>query len=83
MKVSIDGLRRSLVTDYNKVIRAFLQIQSGKIAEDWQIKEVNQQLWNLRQMIGGLLCVYSADPDDMFSNMADEADELLEPGTKK
>ena len=36
-------------------------------------------LWDLRSMIGAMMCVYSADPDDFFSNMTDEAEKLAEP----
>jgi hypothetical protein len=30
----------------------------------------------MRQMIAGLMCCYSKDPEDLMTDMADEADQL-------
>lgn len=70
MKVSMDGLRRSLGESYNDAVRAF---ESGSESG------MRNALWDLRRMIGGLMCIYTDDPDDMMSNMGDDAEKLLEP----
>jgi len=70
VKVSIDGLRRSLATSYNEAVAAFKYDNRDRLQD---------ALWDLRSMIGAMMCVYSADPDDFFSNMTDEAEKLAEP----
>ena len=73
MKVSVDGLRKSLGRAFNEAVAAFK-------ADDREALE--DALWGLRQMVGGMMCVYSDNPDDLFTNMTDEAEKLSIPGVK-
>jgi len=70
MKVSVDGLRRNLGRVFNEAVDAFKNDDRATMKD---------ALWGLRQMIGGMMCVYSDDPDDLFSNMTDEAQKLSSP----
>lgn len=76
MKVLIDGLRRSMAREYNAAIRAFRNLEH-EVRDTFEMQELRDHLTELRKLIGGLMCVYSDNPDDLFSNLADEADGLL------
>ena len=75
MKVSVDGLRRNLMNAYNKSVRGYRELSEFCDIDD--LFDLKEGLDELRQMIGGLMCVYSPDPSDLMTDMADEADRLL------
>ena len=68
MKVNMDGLRRSLGRAYNDTARAYVTNDRDALVDG---------LAELRSMVGALMCIYSKDPDDVMSDMTDEADKLL------
>ena len=70
MKVSIDGLRRSLAQSYNETVEAFNDDDREMVAEG---------LGDLRRFIGAMMCISSPDPEDLFSDMTDMIDRLKEP----
>jgi hypothetical protein len=74
MTVSVDGLRRNLAGAYSKAIRGFCEIQ--KPLDPYEYETLKEGLDDLRQMIGALFCIYSPNPDDLMTDMADEADKL-------
>lgn len=76
MKVSIDGLRRNLARAYNETAEAFNDLPVTIPTDD--IDRMRDGLVNLRQYIGAMMCMYTDDPEDMCSNLADEAEELVE-----
>jgi len=69
----MDGLRRNLASAYTKAVEGFRE--AGGLDHD-DFDSLKKGLDELRQMIGALFCVYSLDPYDLMTNMADEADEL-------
>lgn len=75
MKVSMDGLRRNLMNAYNKSVRGFREIIEGRDIDEYS--ELKEGLDDTRQMIAGLMCVYSEDPEELMTDMADEIDKLL------
>jgi hypothetical protein len=75
MKVSVDGLRRNMARAYNKAIDGYQYAIECHDGDDFET--LKEGLDELRQMIGGLMCVYSDDPEDLMTNMADEADKLF------
>jgi hypothetical protein len=68
MKVSMDGLRKNLAAAYRKTVDGYRMMDQVTLREG---------LRELRSMIAGLMCIYSEDPDDMMTDMTDEADKLL------
>jgi len=75
MTVNVDGLRRNLMNAYNKSVRGYRDIKELRNIDD--LYDLKEGLDELRQMIGGLMCVYSPDPVDLMTDMADEANKLL------
>lgn len=74
MTVSMNGLRRNLGAAYAKAIKGFRAVRAEyQTSATEQLKE---GLDELRQMIAGLYCVYSDKPDDLMTDMGDEADRL-------
>ncbi len=67
MKVSVDGLRRNMARAYSKTVNGY---------QFNDMKEIKEGLDDMRQMIGAFMCMYSNDPDDLMSNMTDEAMKL-------
>ena len=77
MKVSVDGLRSNLAEAYKKAVSGYQEITRGEpFYEKPGFYELKEGLDELRTFIGALMCVYSEDPEDMFSNMTDEAFKL-------
>jgi hypothetical protein len=74
MTVSVDGLRRNLARAYCDSIDGFREITEGRDLEEFST--LKEGLDDLRQMIGALMCVYSPNPDDLMTDMADESDRL-------
>lgn len=75
MKVSMDGLRRNLANAYAKSVEGYRNAVDDNGYDD-SFAELKDGLNDLRQMIASLMCCYSKDPDDLMTNMGDEADEL-------
>jgi hypothetical protein len=75
MKVSMDGLRRNLASGYVKTIDGFREVTEGRELCDG-FDQLKEGLDEMRQMIVGLMCCYSEDPDDLMTDMSDEADKL-------
>lgn len=77
MTVSMDGMRRNLVRDYNKVVRRLKEHIIDNLTDD-ECEEMHQVLdedfENLRQSIGFLLCVF--DPDEKDKNFTDLSAEI-------
>jgi len=74
MTVSVDGLRRNLARAYEKTIEGFREVTEGRDLDDFET--LKDGLDDLRQMIGALFCIYSPNPDDLMTDMADESDKL-------
>lgn len=68
MKVNFDGLRKQIARDYNRVVHAFAQREDRT--------EILERLGDLREGIGSLLCCYSDNPEDEFSDLSDLVDFL-------
>ena len=79
MTVSMNGLRRNLINDYNKVVRKLNEYVTDNLTEH-EAEEVHQVLddafGQLRQDIGSLCCVYDPDGGDKFTDMSDKIDSL-------
>jgi hypothetical protein len=67
MKVSVDGLRSNMARAYSKTVRGYRNDDK---------EEIKEGLDDMRPMIGAFMCMYSDDPDDLMSNMTDEAMKL-------
>ena len=74
MKVSVDGLRRNLAEAYSRTVDGFREVVEGRDIEEFS--ELKDGLDDLRQMIAGFMCVYSDNPEDLMTDMGDEADDL-------
>jgi hypothetical protein len=74
MKVSMDGLRRNLAAAYIRTVEGFREITEDRNLSEFL--ELKEGLDDLRQMIGGFMCVYSDNPEDMMSDLSDESDDL-------
>ena len=74
MKVSVDGLRLNLARAYEKAVEGFHEITEDRDLDEFS--ELKEGLDDLRQMIGSFMCMYSDNPDDLMTNMADESDKL-------
>lgn len=75
MTVSIDGLRRNLLSAYKRACAGYREaIEENGYNESF--KNLKTGLDDLRQMIGALMCCYSDDPEDLFSDMSYETDQL-------
>ena len=75
MRVSMDGLRRNLASAYKKAVSGYREAVSEN-GYDCSFSDLRDGLDELRQMIGALMCVYSKDPEDEMSDMADDCDSL-------
>jgi hypothetical protein len=75
MKVSVDGLRRNLARAYCKTVRGY-QDHKKDDNDIYALADIKDGLDDLRQMIGAFMCMYSDDPDDLMTNMTDEAEKL-------
>jgi hypothetical protein len=75
MQVSVDGLRRNLARAYTKAVSGYREAIDAN-GFDSSFEQLKEGLDDMRQMIGAMFCMYSTDPEDMFSDMADEADAL-------
>ena len=73
MTVSIDGLRRNIASAFTDVHNALCDEFPDYANSD----DTQNAMMQLRSMIGAAMCVYSENPDDKFTDMADEIDILL------
>lgn len=76
MKASMDGLRRNLASAYRLALFGYRSVKEPPSA-------LTEGLEELRSMIAGSMCIYSEDPEDLFSDMANEVDKLLPLVEKK
>ena len=80
MKVSMDGLRRNLVSAYNRVVRK-LKASLEENCADYELEDIHRRIDEdfdeLRMEIAFLCCTYDGDSED-FSDLSDEADSLLD-----
>ena len=81
MKVSVDGVRRNLASTYNAAVLAFndmtdLEGCDSDYKED--LNDLRKVLIEMRQHLAFLMCTYSDNPEDLFTDMSDEADNLLQ-----
>jgi hypothetical protein len=83
MKVSVDGLRRNMARSYKKAISGYRQVV-GENGHDDSFTELKDGLDEIRQWIGAFMCMYSDNPDDLMSNMTDDAMKLpfADPGDR-
>lgn len=70
IRVSMNGLRNSLVQAYNEAVTAFRNDDEPALQE---------ALWDLRRLVGSTLCIYEPDSPELFRDMSDELDKLLDP----
>lgn len=72
MKMSFDGIRKTLAREFNDLVETDLSYEQRII------------MCNLRQTIGGLLCAYdSRDQPDDCNMLADEVELLPIPGDEE
>jgi hypothetical protein len=72
MNVSMDGMRRNLARAYADTVRGFRMLQSDCDG----YCEIKEGLDDMRMMLVCLMCIYSDKPEDLMSNMANDADKL-------
>ena len=75
MKVNMDGLRNNLANAYEKTIRAYRKIIREHNEEEFL--DIKEGLDDLRHMIASLMCCYSSNPEELMTDMGEEADRLL------
>jgi len=73
MTVSIDGLRRNIAKAFKGVHNALCD----EFPDYAESEETQNAMIQLRSMIGAAMCVYSENPEDKFTDMADSIDILL------
>lgn len=79
MKVSMNGLRKNMVSAYERAISGYREITEGRDQSEFHL--LKSGLDDLRSMIGGLLCTYEpGNPDfidmsDVDLRSADPADD--------
>jgi hypothetical protein len=73
MTVSIDGLRRNIAKSFKDVHNALCD-ESPTYPDCYEIKDA---MIRLRSTIGASMCVYSENPADLLTDMADKIDTLL------
>ena len=80
-KVNMDNLRQNLISHYN-IIQDKLPDLYNNIRDEANYQtfldfiELIQAIDNLSGVIGILLCVFSYDQEDLFSDMSDKIDSL-------
>jgi hypothetical protein len=78
MKVSIDGLRKNLMIAYNEVVHGFRGMDGAISSAEWQARnQLKDGIDDLRTLIGGFLCMFSDNTDDLCSDMSEHCDKLL------
>jgi len=78
MGVSMDGLRKSLIMEYNnlcKVLQSGVKLDNNELV-GVHISEVDECMEGIKLMIGLLCCVYD-DDEESFNDLSDMADNEL------
>lgn len=79
MQVDMYGLRNNLANAYDKTATALVEVTEScdEIRRHPGYNDLWDGICDLRQMIAGLLCTYSMNPDDKMPNMSARADRLV------
>ncbi len=77
MKVNMDGMRMCLAKSYSKTVLGYRELVDDEHLASWPgLDELKEGLDELRQIIGTLMCTYSENPNELMSDMSDNADKL-------
>lgn len=77
MKVSIDGLRKNLMIAYNEAVHGYRNINQPDGLKYLGMDQLKTGIDDLRTLIGGFLCMFSDNTDDLCSDMSEHCDKLL------
>lgn len=67
MKAAFDGMRKNLARSFNELIMEYnyqIELENHKI-------ELSEKLYNLRQFVGYMLCVYNDNIEGDFNDLSE------------
>jgi len=67
MKAAFDGMRKNLARSFNELITEYnyqIELENHKI-------ELSEKLYNLRQFVGYMLCVYNDNIEGDFNDLSE------------